>query len=85
MLEVEEAPKDSYQGVQNGHSAIKGELRDLGCWQLSISVPEFDNGTVFVNVESFGEDTVVSSLFNGVVDGNRVVQVDGLCQDDLAG
>lgn len=85
MLKVKKAPKDSYQGIQNGHSAVKGEFRDLGCRQLSVGVPELNHGAVFLNVESFGEDTVVSGLLDRVVDGRRVVQVDGLRQDNLVG
>lgn len=42
VLIVQETPVGSKESVQDTHATIEGQLRNLGCLQLAISVAIFD-------------------------------------------
>lgn len=84
MLEVEEAPEDANDGVDNSHASVERQLRNLGGRKLAVCIPKLGNGPVFLAFLGKRLDAVVSGLLNGVVHGQAVLlrDVDGLGAND---
>lgn len=85
VLVVEETPKDNNQGIQDGHAAVERELGDLGGRELAVSIAELDNRIVAVCGKCIRDNTVVTRFLDGVVDWNRVVQMNSLGQYQALG
>jgi hypothetical protein len=78
MLVVKETPVNDHQSIQDGDATVEGQLGDLSGLKFAICISKFDHGCVIILAGAVGNDAVVSSLLDGIVERARVVQVDGL-------
>lgn len=85
VLVVEEAPENSHEEIEDRYSSIKRQLGDLGTRKLAISIAELSDGRILARSELVREDTVIASIFDVVLDRLRVLQVDGLGEDQVLG
>lgn len=85
VLVVTEGPVPQKDGVDNGHGAVKGKFGNLGRRQLAKGVAELGDGRVLLGAEGAGDDAVVASLLDRVLDDLGLLEVDGGRDDIGAG
>lgn len=85
MLIVEEAPENSHEEVENGDPSIEGELGYLGTRQLAICIAEFYHSLVVARSILVCEDAVVTSVFDVIFNRLRVLEVNGLGENQVLG
>jgi len=73
---VQNAPANAEQGVYQCERSVERQLDDLGGRKLTESIPELDNGAVFLNVVAKSADAVVASPLDWVIYRRRVFQMD---------
>ncbi len=47
VLEVQEAPENKHDEINNGNAAVEWKFSDLSCRELSVGISEGDNSIVF--------------------------------------
>lgn len=85
ILKVKKQPNRRNQRIRNRQPPIKRHLRHLRSRQFSVSIPKLHNRSVRISRSSVCANTIVASFLDWIVDGWRIVQVDGLGDDLRAG
>lgn len=71
--------------VDDSQATIKRELRDLRSWKFTVRVSELDHGLVVHAGVSVRAHTIESSLFDRIIDGRGIIEVDCFGNDGKFG